>query len=94
MKVQKKEKREENIALGKADIDRELRRAGRSFTSEQRAEIAANVASRVGMQNVDDLYNMLGYGGLPISKIASKLRDEFDRIVKPTASSTPQRQMQ
>lgn len=78
----KKEKRDENIALGKADIDRELRRAGRAFTSEQRNEIAANVAARVGMQNVDDLYNMLGYGGMPMSKIAAKLRDEFDRVVK------------
>lgn len=85
----KKEKREENIALGKADIDRELRRAGRSFTAEQRGEIAANVAARVGMQNVDDLYNMLGYGGMPISKIASKLRDEFDRIVKASVPSAP-----
>ncbi len=85
----KKEKREENIALGKADIDRELRRYGGAFSAEQRNEIAANVAARVGMQNVDDLYNMLGYGGMPISKIASKLRDEFGRVVKDTTPAVP-----
>ncbi|MBQ5389361.1 MAG: bifunctional (p)ppGpp synthetase/guanosine-3',5'-bis(diphosphate) 3'-pyrophosphohydrolase [Clostridia bacterium] len=85
----KKEKRAENIALGKADIDRELHRYGRSYTSEQRGEIVANVASRVGMQTVDDLYNMLGYGGLPLSKITAKLRDEFDRVVKDSAPSVP-----
>ena len=83
----KKERREENIALGKADIDRELRKLGRSYTAEQRNEIAGNVAQRVGMQSVDDLYNMLGYGGLPLSKILVKLRDEFDRIVKAPASA-------
>ena len=33
--------------------------------------------------NVEDLYNTLGYGGLAISKIALKLRDEFERVVKP-----------
>ena len=85
----KKEKRTENIALGKADIDRELHRYGRSYTVEQRNEIVANISARVGMQTVDDLYNMLGYGGMPLSKIASKLRDEFDRVVKEPVPSTP-----
>ena len=85
----KKEKRAENIVLGKADIERELHRYGRSYTAEQRNEIIANVASRVGMQTVDDLYNMLGYGGISISKIASKLRDEFDRVVKESAPAVP-----
>ena len=85
----KKEKRDENIALGKADVDRELRRSGKPFTSEQRNEIASNVASRIGMHNVEDLYNMLGYGGLPITKIAAKLRDELDRLVKVAEPQTP-----
>ncbi len=85
----KKEKRVENIALGKADIERELHRYGRSYTAEQRGEIVANVAARVGMQTVDDLYNMLGYGGISLSKIATKLRDEFDRVVKESAPAAP-----
>ena len=85
----KKEKRTENIALGKADIERELHRYGRSYTAEQRSEIVANIATRVGMQTVDDLYNMLGYGGISLSKIAAKLRDEFDRVVKDTTPQAP-----
>lgn len=85
----KKEKRDENIALGKADVDRELRRGGRPFTAEQRNEIAENVASRVGMHTADDLYNMLGYGGISISKIANKLRDELDRVVKVAEPQAP-----
>ncbi len=78
----KKEKREENITIGKADIDREMRKMGRAYTAEQRNEIVGNIAPRVGMQTADDLYNMLGYGGIPISKIIVKLRDEFERVVK------------
>lgn len=78
----KKEKRTENIMLGKNEIEREFRRFGRAYTEEQQAEIVANVARRIGMQDTDDLYNMLGYGGMPLSKISAKLRDEFDRVVR------------
>ncbi len=85
----KKEKRDENIALGKAEVDKELRRSGKTFTAEQRNEIVASVASRVGMSSSDDLYNMLGYGGMPISKIATKLRDELDRLVKDAEPQIP-----
>ena len=81
----KKEKRDENITIGKADVDRELRKMGRTYTAEQRNEIVGNIAPRVGMQNADDLYNMLGYGGIPLSKIIVKLRDEFERVVKAPA---------
>lgn len=41
------------------------------------------MAKRIGMQETDDLYNAIGYGGLSVSKIAVKLRDEFERVVKP-----------
>ena len=42
----------------------------------------SNVGKRVGFASSDDLYNTLGYGGLQISKVSLKLREEFDRIVK------------
>lgn len=87
----KKEKRTENIALGKSEIEREFRRFGRTCTEEQQAEIVANVSRRIGMQDTDDLYNMLGYGGMPLSKISAKLRDEFDRVVRePQAELHPE----
>ena len=79
----KKEKRSENIVVGKAEIERELKRYGASYTDAQRTEILTSLAHRIGVHEVDDLYNTIGYGGLSISKIAGKLRDEFDRVVKP-----------
>lgn len=78
----KKEKRTENIAVGRSEIDHELKKIGRSYTENQRDEILKNVAFRFGIQNIDDLYNTLGYGGITITKLSAKLRDEFDRIVK------------
>lgn len=79
----KKERRTENITIGENEVDRELRRYGRPFTEAQKDEIVKNVAERMSMPDVEDLYNNIGYGGLPVSKIASKLRDEFERVVNP-----------
>ena len=78
----KKEKRDENIAVGKGIIDAELKKYSRAYTDAQRAEIVMNVAKRIGVQSAEDLYNTIGYGGLSVSKIALKLHDEFARIVK------------
>ncbi|MBO5670738.1 MAG: bifunctional (p)ppGpp synthetase/guanosine-3',5'-bis(diphosphate) 3'-pyrophosphohydrolase, partial [Clostridia bacterium] len=85
----KKEKRTENIAVGKADVLKEITRFGRQLTDTQKGEIALAVSRRVGMQDLDDLYNAIGYGGLSISKISAKLRDEFDRYVKQLAETEP-----
>ncbi|MBQ4574348.1 MAG: bifunctional (p)ppGpp synthetase/guanosine-3',5'-bis(diphosphate) 3'-pyrophosphohydrolase [Clostridia bacterium] len=83
----KKEQRPENIMVGRAEIEREMRKFGRSYTETQKNEILLNVASRIGIQTVDDLYNTIGYGGLTITRISPKLKDEFDRIVKVEESS-------
>ena len=79
----KKERRTENISIGTMEVERELKRFGRSFTEAQKNEIVSNIASRLGLNDADDLYNNIGYGGLSITKISIKLRDEFDRIVNP-----------
>ncbi len=80
----KKEKRSENIELGRSDIEKEIAKCGKGASEAQKEEIIANIAQRVGMHEPDDLCNAIGYGGLAVSKIAQKIKDEFDRIVKPT----------
>jgi len=77
----KKEKRPENILMGKAEIDKELRRFGKAFTEAQRNEVIDNLIKRLGIQDRDDFFNMIGYGGLSISKIINKLKDEFEKTM-------------
>ncbi len=84
----KKEQRNENIAMGKVEIDREFQKFG-ICTEAQRNDVLLNVARRVGIQDIDDLYNIIGYGGLTVAKISTKLKDEFDRVVKPVANEKP-----
>ncbi len=85
----KKEMRPENIAVGKLEVERELKRYGRSFTEAQKDEVVKNISERMCMADVDDFYNNIGYGGITISKISIKLKDEFDRVVAPPVSETP-----
>lgn len=79
----KKEKKADNIIVGKSAVDSELRRYNTPYTEAQRNEIVENVGKRSGFNTADDVYNTIGYGGLPMSKIASKLHDEFERLIKP-----------
>lgn len=85
----KKEKRDENIAEGKNAFISELKHYGRSYNDEQFEKITENVAARCGMNNAAELFNMLGYGGLSISKISVRIRDEFDKIVTPPQEAEP-----
>lgn len=85
----KKEMRPENIAVGKMEVERELKRYGRSFTEAQKDEVVRNIAERMCLADVDDFYNNIGYGVIAVSKISTKLKDEFDRIVAPAVPETP-----
>ena len=76
----KKEKRAENIVVGKAMIDKELARFRGNVTEEEKLEIITAVAKRFGMMEADDLYNALGYGGIPLSKVIPKIRAEYERL--------------
>ena len=64
-------------------IERELKGFGKAYTEQQRDEIISNISARIGMSDPDDFYNSLGYGGMSLSKIVPKLRDEFIRVVMP-----------
>ena len=79
----KKEQRADNIIVGRGVIENEFKKYNRPYTEAQMDEIVGAVAQRNGFASIDDLYNTLGYGGMAITKIATKLRDEFDRTVKP-----------
>ncbi|MCI8589798.1 MAG: bifunctional (p)ppGpp synthetase/guanosine-3',5'-bis(diphosphate) 3'-pyrophosphohydrolase [Clostridiales bacterium] len=83
----KKEKRSENIDVGRAEIEHEMRRYGCPYTEEQKNLVLSSVAARIGIQSVEDLYNTVGYGGLSMSKLSPRIKDEFDRTVREKASS-------
>ena len=48
-----------------------------------RTEAVENVAIRIGFSSAEDLYNTVGYGGIPISKVKNKIVDEVTKIISP-----------
>lgn len=79
----KKEKRAENIENGHNQILVEMRSHNMYVTDEQYDIILQNVTSRLGMNDIVDTYNMLGYGGITIDKVFPKIRDEYNTIMAP-----------
>ncbi len=78
----KKEKRAENIVAGKAMIDTEFKKYGRPYTDAQKNDIMTTIGQKFGFMSADDFYNTLGYGGITVSKVSLKLKEEFERVVK------------
>lgn len=85
----KKEKRQENIEVGKALIEKEFTRFRSSCSDDEKEQIVTAVAKRFGMNDSADLYNAIGYGGLALSKVETKLRDEHDRAFKEKENEEP-----
>ncbi len=78
----KKERRDENIVRGKDLIDKELKRHSLSFNQLFRQAWIDPVLKRYNLNNLDDLYASIGYGGLTAQKIIMRLRDEYLKIAK------------
>ncbi|MBQ9744669.1 MAG: bifunctional (p)ppGpp synthetase/guanosine-3',5'-bis(diphosphate) 3'-pyrophosphohydrolase [Clostridia bacterium] len=78
----KKEKRQENIQVGRNEIEKMFNRKRMNCSDTEREEIVTAVAKKLGMADANDLYNGLGYGGLSYTKIEAKLTDEYDRNYK------------
>lgn len=77
----KKEKRAENIIVGKAEVEKEIRKIGKNFTDAQIEEVITSIAKRVGINDADDFYNTIGFGGLSITRFIPKMKDEFEKMV-------------
>ena len=77
----KKEKRPENIVLGRTEVEKEIRRLSRLITDAEIDEIVVGVAKRIGIQDADDFYNTLGFGGISLQRFLPRIKEEVDKIV-------------
>ena len=76
----KKESRAENIVLGKSIVDGELKKYNVKMSDQQKQDAVAAAAQKIGFASADDLYNTIGYGGIPLHKFSNKLKDEIAKI--------------
>ena len=76
----KKECREENIVKGKEDLDRELRANLLYNGFYENEEVIQNTLNKFSYQNIDEMYAALGYGGITLTKVLNKVKDEVGRV--------------
>ncbi len=79
----KRERRPDNILVGKTALDAEIKKLAPRLPEAKRHEAVANVAQKMGYTTADDLYNSIGYGELPVTKTLRRLKDEVDAMLPP-----------
>ncbi len=78
----KKEKREENIIEGKAEVEREFKRNNIILPEKQMLEFIGKIAERQHCNSVDEFFAAIGYGGLTLTKIIPRIKDDYAKLVK------------
>lgn len=76
----KKEKRSENIEVGRAEVEREFKRINKNCTDAEITEIITSIAKRIGINNADDFYNTLGFGGITLQRFIPKIKEELEKL--------------
>ncbi|MBQ9973401.1 MAG: bifunctional (p)ppGpp synthetase/guanosine-3',5'-bis(diphosphate) 3'-pyrophosphohydrolase [Oscillospiraceae bacterium] len=76
----KKERREENIATGRAQFESELKHAKIALSSILAEDVLPYVLRKVRFGTMDDLYAAIGYGGTTANKAVVRIKDELLRL--------------
>ncbi len=89
----KKEKREENILHGRGMFETEAKRQGLAMTDLADPDMIPHILKRMAVQEIDDIYASIGYGGMTASHAVGRIRDEIIRNRAP-AKKTELEKMQ
>ena len=76
----KKERREENIVEGRAQLEREFKRHRINLKESEYAEFLADDFKKHNCDNLEDFYASVGYGGTTLSKIIPRLKDKYEKL--------------
>ena len=75
----KKERREENIIQGKEEVEREFKRNYIRLSDEDYEKFIKRLSERQRMENVDDFYAAIGYGGVSINRLMPYIKEEYQK---------------
>ena len=78
----KKERKEENIAEGKAEFERELKRNYIHYEGDEYQALLESLVKRYHRESVDDFYAAIGYGGILLSRVMPRVKDDYARQQK------------
>ena len=78
----KKERREENVAHGRASFEGEMRRIGLPLSLTIDPELGPQLLKKLAFDSWEDMYAAIGYGGLTAVKAVGRIRDDINKAVK------------
>ena len=76
----KKERREENIQQGKAELEREMSRNLIRLPDDRMEQFLTAQAKKQHCASLDDFYAAIGYGGVMLSRLIPRMKDEYIRM--------------
>lgn len=79
----KKERREENIEEGRQEIEREFKRNSIRVPDDAYDTFMDDLAKRQHYASVEEFYAAIGYGGITLSKIMPRIKDDYLKAFKP-----------
>lgn len=80
----KKEKREENIAKGREMIERETKKLGYEWRDLAKGDRLIEAAKKLNISSEEDLFEGLGYGGVTLHGVMTKLIEAYKKELKST----------
>ncbi|MEE1278244.1 MAG: ACT domain-containing protein, partial [Acutalibacteraceae bacterium] len=78
----KKERRTENIETGKTELEREFSRNGINLPEAEMENFILELAKKQHLGTAEDFYAAIGYGGVLLSKIMPRIKDDYQAIIK------------
>ncbi|MBR5022547.1 MAG: bifunctional (p)ppGpp synthetase/guanosine-3',5'-bis(diphosphate) 3'-pyrophosphohydrolase [Oscillospiraceae bacterium] len=78
----KRERREENVAHGRASFEGEMRRIGLPLSLTVDPELSPQLLKKLAFDTWEDMYAAIGYGGLTAVKAVGRIRDDINRAMK------------
>lgn len=76
----KRERREENVQQGRAELERELSRNLIRLPESRMMEFLQEQSRRQHCPSLEDFYAAIGYGGILLSRLIPRMKEEYARI--------------
>ncbi|MDE5763904.1 MAG: bifunctional (p)ppGpp synthetase/guanosine-3',5'-bis(diphosphate) 3'-pyrophosphohydrolase [Ruminococcus sp.] len=76
----KREKREENIAVGKAEIEKAFRHHQMDIPENELSAFLQDDFPKHNCENLDDFYASVGYKGISLEKILPRLKEKYQKL--------------
>ena len=78
----KKERYAENVEEGQKEVEREFRRASINLSDKEMEKFITDIAERQHCSSIEDFYNKIGYGGIILSRIMPRIREDYLHKIK------------